>query len=29
LYYPARESQLEAFERIATKVLPELRRQHA
>jgi alkanesulfonate monooxygenase SsuD/methylene tetrahydromethanopterin reductase-like flavin-dependent oxidoreductase (luciferase family) len=29
LYYPALESQLAAFERIATDVLPELRRQHA
>jgi len=29
LYYPALESQLPAFERIATHVLPELRRQHA
>ncbi|HEY0520166.1 MAG TPA: hypothetical protein VGC84_11795, partial [Ilumatobacteraceae bacterium] len=28
LYYPARASQLEAFERIATKVLPELRRRN-
>jgi alkanesulfonate monooxygenase SsuD/methylene tetrahydromethanopterin reductase-like flavin-dependent oxidoreductase (luciferase family) len=29
LYYPTLESQLPAFERIATQVLPELRRQHA
>lgn len=29
LYYPALESQLPTFERIATEVLPELRRQHA
>jgi alkanesulfonate monooxygenase SsuD/methylene tetrahydromethanopterin reductase-like flavin-dependent oxidoreductase (luciferase family) len=29
IYYPALESQLPAFERIATEVLPELRRQHA
>jgi alkanesulfonate monooxygenase SsuD/methylene tetrahydromethanopterin reductase-like flavin-dependent oxidoreductase (luciferase family) len=29
LYYPALESQLPAFERIATEVLPELRHQHA
>jgi alkanesulfonate monooxygenase SsuD/methylene tetrahydromethanopterin reductase-like flavin-dependent oxidoreductase (luciferase family) len=29
MYYPAVEAQLPAFERIATNVLPELRRQHA
>jgi alkanesulfonate monooxygenase SsuD/methylene tetrahydromethanopterin reductase-like flavin-dependent oxidoreductase (luciferase family) len=29
LYYPAVESQLSAFERIATDVLPALRREHA
>ena len=29
MYYPALESQLPAFERIATDVLPELRREHA
>ena len=29
MYYPAVEAQLPAFERIATKVLPELRHQHA
>jgi alkanesulfonate monooxygenase SsuD/methylene tetrahydromethanopterin reductase-like flavin-dependent oxidoreductase (luciferase family) len=29
LYYPTLDSQLPAFERIATDVLPELRRQHA
>jgi alkanesulfonate monooxygenase SsuD/methylene tetrahydromethanopterin reductase-like flavin-dependent oxidoreductase (luciferase family) len=29
IYYPALASQLAAFERIATEVLPELRRQHA
>jgi alkanesulfonate monooxygenase SsuD/methylene tetrahydromethanopterin reductase-like flavin-dependent oxidoreductase (luciferase family) len=29
MYYPALESQLSAFERIAEKVLPELRREHA
>ena len=29
MYYPALESQLPAFERIATEVLPELRRDHA
>jgi alkanesulfonate monooxygenase SsuD/methylene tetrahydromethanopterin reductase-like flavin-dependent oxidoreductase (luciferase family) len=29
LYYPTLESQLPAFERIATEVLPDLRRQHA
>jgi alkanesulfonate monooxygenase SsuD/methylene tetrahydromethanopterin reductase-like flavin-dependent oxidoreductase (luciferase family) len=29
MYYPALESQLPAFERIAEKVLPELRREHA
>lgn len=29
LYYPAVATQLPAFERIATEVLPELRRQHA
>jgi alkanesulfonate monooxygenase SsuD/methylene tetrahydromethanopterin reductase-like flavin-dependent oxidoreductase (luciferase family) len=29
IYYPALESQLPAFERIATEVLPELRRQPA
>ena len=29
LYYPALEAQLPAFERIATEVLPKLRRQHA
>jgi alkanesulfonate monooxygenase SsuD/methylene tetrahydromethanopterin reductase-like flavin-dependent oxidoreductase (luciferase family) len=29
IYYPALEAQLPAFERIATEVLPELRRQHA
>ncbi len=29
LYYPALESQLPAFERIATEVLPVLRREHA
>jgi alkanesulfonate monooxygenase SsuD/methylene tetrahydromethanopterin reductase-like flavin-dependent oxidoreductase (luciferase family) len=29
LYYPAVASQLPAFERIATEVLPELRREHA
>ena len=29
LYYPALEAQLPAFERIATTVLPELRREHA
>jgi alkanesulfonate monooxygenase SsuD/methylene tetrahydromethanopterin reductase-like flavin-dependent oxidoreductase (luciferase family) len=29
MYYPALESQLPAFERIATEVLPELRREHA
>jgi len=28
MYYPALEAQLPAFERIATQVLPELRRQH-
>lgn len=29
LYYPALDTQLGAFERIATEVLPELRREHA
>jgi hypothetical protein len=29
MYYPALESQLPAFERIAKEVLPELRREHA
>lgn len=29
MYYPGVEAQLPAFERIATEVLPELRRQHA
>jgi hypothetical protein len=29
MYYPALESQLPAFERIATDVLPTLRREHA
>jgi hypothetical protein len=29
LYYPAVDSQLPAFERIATDVLPQLRREHA
>jgi hypothetical protein len=29
LYYPAVDSQLPAFERIATEVLPQLRREHA
>ncbi|MEO8267744.1 MAG: LLM class flavin-dependent oxidoreductase [Ilumatobacteraceae bacterium] len=29
MYYPAVESQVPAFERIATDVLPELRRRHA
>ena len=29
VYYPAVESQLRAFERIATEVLPQLRREHA
>jgi hypothetical protein len=29
LYYPAVEAQLPAFERIATEVLPVLRREHA
>ena len=29
IYYPSVETQLPAFERIATEVLPELRRQHA
>jgi alkanesulfonate monooxygenase SsuD/methylene tetrahydromethanopterin reductase-like flavin-dependent oxidoreductase (luciferase family) len=29
MYYPAVENQLPAFERIATEVLPELRRRHA
>ena len=29
IYYPSLESQLPAFERIATEVLPELRRRHA
>jgi hypothetical protein len=29
MYYPALDAQLPAFERIATEVLPELRREHA
>jgi hypothetical protein len=29
MYYPAVESQVPAFERIVTDVLPELRRRHA
>lgn len=29
MYYPALEAQLPAFERIATEILPELRREHA
>jgi hypothetical protein len=29
MYYPAVESQLPAFERIATEVLPRLRHEHA
>ena len=29
MYYPAVDSQLPAFERIATEVLPVLRREHA
>ena len=29
MYYPSVEAQLPAFERIATEVLPELRRKHA
>jgi hypothetical protein len=29
MYYPALESQVPAFERIATEILPVLRREHA